>query len=113
MLYKNNYNQNEFPQKRPQHNSNFQQLIEIAAAKLGMNREFKAIKVCQAARQSLAALFPSQSQNYQVQSFQNGILKITANSAPAMQQLFTRQHQLIEELSQKTGEKISQIKITN
>lgn len=113
MPYKNNYNQNEFRQTRPQQNSNFQQLVEIAAARLGLNREFKAIKICQAARQLLAALLPDQSQNYQIQSYQNGILKITANSAPAMQQLFMQQERLLEQLCTKTGEKVTQLKITH
>lgn len=103
----------EFKQKRPAQNSDFHHLVEIAAARLGLNREFKGIKVCQAARHLLTELLPQNSQSFQVISFQDGILKISATSAPAKQALFMKQHQLLEMLSAKTGETVSQVKITH
>ena len=106
-------NFNEFKQKRPAQNSDFHHLVEIAAARLGLNREFKGIKVCQAARHILAELLPQNSQSFQVISFQDSVLKISASSAPAKQSLFMKQHQLLEMLSAKTGEKVTDIKITH
>ena len=103
----------EFKQTRPAKNSDFHHLVEVAAARLGLNRQFKGIKVCQAARHILAELLPQNSQSFQVISFQDGILKISASSAPAKQALFMKQHQLLEQLSAKTSETVIQVKITH
>lgn len=106
-------NFDEFKQQRPAQNADFHHLVEIAAARLGLNREFKGIKVCQAARHIIAELLPQNSQCFQVISFQDNVLKISANSAPSKQALFMKQHQLLEMLSVKTGEKVTDLKITH
>ena len=98
-----NYLEEEkFKPHKPYHQSNFQHLFEIVAAKRGLSKTIKAIQICQEFRSFQKTHLPKLSQLKPLH-FQNGILTIGTDSPALAQQLTQKRHQLQEHLNSKFG----------
>jgi hypothetical protein len=98
---------------RPAVQGQFQSLFEVAAARLGMGREFKAIKVCHDAGKILETLLPGFAGQYRVSTFRDGILTVSSNNPALLQKLQMQSHHLLEELKRISGENIERIRMKN
>jgi len=98
---------NDFPadgaarSRRPQ--GDFQSLFEVAAKRLGMGREFRAIKVCHTARGVLEKMLPEFTGQYRIGSFQEGVLNISTGNPALGQKIQMFAHQLLAEVNAREG----------
>ncbi len=111
----NQYNEELYGKSsRPPVQGQFQSLFEIAAARLGMGREFKAIKVCHDAGQIMQKILPEFTGQYRVASYRDGVLTITSGNPGLLQKLQTQSHHLQEGLNTAAGSRIvERIKLKN
>ncbi len=92
----------------------FQSLFEVAAARLGMGRQFRAIKICHDAGLILQRLLPEHSGQYRITSFKDGVLTITSGNSSLSQKIQMQAHLLQSELNTAAGTPvIDRVKLKN
>ncbi len=93
---------------RPTKDASFQNLIEVAAAHLGMGDQLYAIRVCHEARKLLSTYFPGKTEGelspIKVVSLKDATLLITAANSSLLHQLTMHRHLLQTELNAKFGQ---------
>jgi hypothetical protein len=97
-------NSSEYKQTRPVQDSNFQNLLEIAAQKLGIQKEFTGIKICHEVRKMLVQIFPTAKpdQVFPI-SFADHTLTLGATASTWMHQLATKKPLIQQGINQKFG----------
>jgi hypothetical protein len=99
------------PQPRAPQEGQFQSLFEVAAARLGMGREFKAIKVCHDAGKILDTLLPGFAGQYKVASFRDGVLTVASDNPALLQKIQMSAHHLLQDLNKgKNGLPVTKVK---
>jgi len=88
--------------------SDFQKLLQTAAAKIGLGKSFESIEVCNFTKKILTELFPK-IPNIQDKvapiSYKEKVLKLGAVNSGWCQEIAIRRHTILEKLTEKFGEK--------
>jgi hypothetical protein len=82
----------------PPRQGEFQSLFELTARRLGMDRQFQAIRICHSADLILKKLLPDSTEQFRVAHYRGGILTIQANNPALLQKIHICSHLLLEQL---------------
>lgn len=97
-------NSSEYKQTREPQNSDFQNLLEVAAQKLGIQKQFIGIKICHEVRKMLVQICPKADSNQVFPiSFADHTLTLGASASTWMHHLSTKKTLIQEGLNQKFG----------
>ncbi|MBD3270299.1 hypothetical protein GF376_02135 [Candidatus Peregrinibacteria bacterium] len=80
---------------RPKRNSEFVSLLEVAASKYGVRREFRAIKICNDAKKALQELDITFETKL---SYKDQCLKVSVSNSAQAQKIQMISHQLAEKI---------------
>lgn len=82
----------------------FQKYLPKAAAHYGIQKELKAMQICQEYRRIAQGLFPKQNtEETSPKSYNHNTLTIGVTSSAWAQQLMMQKHKILEEINKKYG----------
>jgi hypothetical protein len=101
------YQEEEFKQTRSPQNSDFAHLLEVAAARFGVGREFRAIRICQEFRVVLPQIISNAepSEVFPI-SFKAKTLTIAVTNSAWAQKITMHKEQLLQQINQRLGEEL-------